>query len=69
MSLLHELIDNAVAPPIGESKGGSVFFLVLKNLMTSVMFAATREVELYFVARQEAVDIASKSISKSVINK
>ena len=69
MSLLHELIDNAVAPPIGEIKGGSVFVLVLKILMTSVMFAATREVELYFVSRQEAVDIASKSISKSVINK
>ena len=33
------------------------------------MFAATREVKLYVVARQGTVDIALKSIAKSVINK
>ena len=38
-------------------------------LLTYVMFAAAREVKLYFVARLGAVEIASKSIAKSVIKK
>ena len=57
------------APPIGGSKGGAVFVLVLKKLLAYVLFAATREVNLYSVARQGAVENASKYIAKSVINR
>ena len=59
----------SAAPPIGTIKGGDVFVLVLKNLLAYVLFAATREVKIYFFARQVAVEIASKYIAKSVINK
>ena len=49
--------------------GDAVFFLVLKNLLTPVLFAATREINIHFVSCQGLVEIALKSIAKSVINK
>ena len=57
------------SPPIVVIKGGDVFVLFLKNLLTYVLFAATREVNLYFVARKGAVDIALEPIANSSINK
>ena len=38
------------APLISGSKGGALFVLLLKNLPTSVIFVATREVRLDFVS-------------------
>ena len=43
--------------------------LVLKKLPIYVLFVATREVKLYYVTLQGVVEIASKSISKSAIDK
>ena len=57
------------SPTIGLIKGGAVFLLVLKNLLNSVLFVATMEVKLYFIALQGVAGIALKSITKSVINK
>ena len=57
------------SPPIGRRKVGDVFFILLKNIPTSVLLAATREVKIYFVACQGVVDIASKYIAKIIVNK
>ena len=67
-SFFQVIIGGRSAPPIVWSKIGSNFF-VLENLLNYVLFVATVEVKLYFVAYQRAVDIASKSITKSVIHK
>ena len=56
-------------PPIGGSKVGDVFVIFLKNLLNYIMFAVIREVNFYFFSSQGAVEISSKSIAKSVINK
>ena len=57
------------SPPIERIKGGGVFIPVLKKLLTSVLFAVTREVKVYFVSGQGAVEVTLKSIAKGVIAK
>ena len=68
-TFFHLIIGGRVAQPIGGSKIGAVFVILLKNLPIYILFVATIEVNIFFVDLQEELYIVSNSVANSVINK